>query len=39
VQELKDMLRRIEDMGAHEVQLIPTDSNIDQVHRIADAIG
>jgi alkanesulfonate monooxygenase SsuD/methylene tetrahydromethanopterin reductase-like flavin-dependent oxidoreductase (luciferase family) len=38
-QELKDMLRRIEDVGADEVQLIPTDSNIDQVHRIADAIG
>lgn len=38
-QELKDMLRRIEDVGADEVQLIPTASNVDQVHRIADAIG
>lgn len=39
VQELKDMLRRIEDTGADEVQLIPTHSNVDQVHRIADVIG
>lgn len=38
-QDLKDMLRRIEDVGADEVQLIPTSSNVDQVHRIADVIG
>ena len=38
-QELRDMLKRIEDVGADEVQLIPTDSNLDQVKRIADALG
>lgn len=38
-QELKDMLRRIEDVGADEVQLIPTGSDVDQVHRVSDAIG
>ncbi len=38
-QDLKDMLRRIEDTGADEVQLIPTGSGLDQVHRIADAMG
>ena len=38
-QELKDVLRRIEDTGADEVQLIPTGSGLDQVHRIADIIG
>ena len=38
-QELRGMLNRIEDTGADEVQLIPTDSNPDQVKRVADAIG
>lgn len=38
-QELRDMLKRIEDKGADEVQLIPTSSDVDQVHRVADVIG
>jgi len=39
VQELRDMLKRIEDKGLTEIQLIPTNSDVDQVHRIADPIG
>ncbi len=33
--ELHDVLRRIEDLGADEVQLIPTASSVDQVERVA----
>ena len=33
--ELVDVLRRIEDLGADEVQLIPTGSSVDQVERVA----
>lgn len=39
VAELKDVLRRIEDLGADEVQLVPTSSDLSQVERIADALG
>lgn len=39
LQELRDMLKRIEDKGTDEVQLIPTSSDVDQVHRIAEVIG
>jgi alkanesulfonate monooxygenase SsuD/methylene tetrahydromethanopterin reductase-like flavin-dependent oxidoreductase (luciferase family) len=37
--ELRDLLRRFEDVGTHEVQLIPTDRDPDQVARIADALA
>lgn len=36
--ELADLLKRIEDLGADEVQLIPTGSGIDQVHSVADLL-
>ncbi|WP_243059045.1 LLM class flavin-dependent oxidoreductase [Nocardioides sp. SR21] len=36
--ELVDQLKRIEDLGADEVQLIPTGSDIDQVKRVADLL-
>ncbi|MCB2047357.1 MAG: LLM class flavin-dependent oxidoreductase [Novosphingobium sp.] len=39
LQDLRDVLKRIEDKGTDEVQLIPTSSNLDQVKRIADIIG
>ncbi len=35
---LRDQLKRIEDLGCDEVQLIPTDSSVEQVHRLADAL-
>jgi alkanesulfonate monooxygenase SsuD/methylene tetrahydromethanopterin reductase-like flavin-dependent oxidoreductase (luciferase family) len=35
VAELKDVLRRIEDLGADEVQLVPTSSDLAQVEEIA----
>lgn len=38
-QELADLLKRIEDLGADEVQLIPTGSDVDQVHRVAELLG
>jgi alkanesulfonate monooxygenase SsuD/methylene tetrahydromethanopterin reductase-like flavin-dependent oxidoreductase (luciferase family) len=38
-QELKSLLRQIEDTGADELLFIPTSSDIDQVHRVADLIG
>jgi hypothetical protein len=38
VDELKDLLRRIEDLGADEVQLVPTSADLDQVERIAAAL-
>ncbi|MFC6044391.1 LLM class flavin-dependent oxidoreductase [Nocardioides hankookensis] len=36
--DLRDVLRRIEDLGCDEVQLIPTDSSVDQVHQLADLV-
>lgn len=36
--ELKDVLRRIEDLGADEVQLIPTSADLSQAERIAAAL-
>lgn len=38
-QELRDLLRRLEDVGADEVQLIPTGADVAQVHRVADLVG
>lgn len=38
VAALKDVLRRIEDLGADEVQLVPTSADLDQVERIAAAL-
>ena len=35
VPELKDVLRRIEDLGADEVQLVPTSADLAQVEQIA----
>lgn len=37
--ELRDVLARLEDVGTHEVHLIPTSADLDQVHRLADALG
>jgi alkanesulfonate monooxygenase SsuD/methylene tetrahydromethanopterin reductase-like flavin-dependent oxidoreductase (luciferase family) len=37
--ELRDLLRRIEDLGCDEVQLIPTDSSVEQVHELASALS
>ncbi len=37
--ELADLLKRIEDLGADEVQLIPTGSDLTQVHRVAELLG
>lgn len=37
--QLADLLKRIEDLGADEVQLIPTGSDVDQVHRIAELLA
>jgi len=37
--ELRDALRRVEDLGADEVQLIPTSSEIAQVERVAELLG
>ena len=39
VSELKDVLRRIEDLGADEVQLVPTSADRAQVETIAAALG
>ncbi|MEP9363510.1 LLM class flavin-dependent oxidoreductase [Nocardioides sp. CN2-186] len=36
--ELRDVLRRIEDLGADEVQLIPTGSSVEQVERVAELL-
>ena len=36
--QLRDVLRQIEDLGADEVQLIPTGSDVTQVERLADAL-
>lgn len=37
--ELRDLVRRLEDVGADELHLIPTSSDVDQVHRLAEALG
>jgi alkanesulfonate monooxygenase SsuD/methylene tetrahydromethanopterin reductase-like flavin-dependent oxidoreductase (luciferase family) len=37
--ELRDFLRRIEDLGAHEVMLVPTTADPDEVDRVAQAIA
>lgn len=37
--ELADVLQQIADLGADEVQLIPTDSGIAQVHQVAELLG
>jgi alkanesulfonate monooxygenase SsuD/methylene tetrahydromethanopterin reductase-like flavin-dependent oxidoreductase (luciferase family) len=36
---LRDLLRRIEDLGADEVHLVPTCGDPDEVDRLADAIA
>ena len=38
VSELTDVLRRIEDLGADEVQLVPTSADLTQVEQIAAAL-
>lgn len=38
VTDLTDLLRRIEDLGADEVQLIPTSDDLSQVERIASVL-
>lgn len=38
VTELKDVLSRLEDLGADEVQLVPTSADLDQVEQIAAAL-
>lgn len=38
VTELRDVLRRIEDLGADEVQLVPTSADLAQVEQIAAAL-
>jgi alkanesulfonate monooxygenase SsuD/methylene tetrahydromethanopterin reductase-like flavin-dependent oxidoreductase (luciferase family) len=37
--ELRDLLRRIEDLGTDEVHLVPTCGDPDEVDRLAEAIG
>lgn len=37
--ELLGLLKRLEDLGADEVCLIPTDGDVGQVHRVADLIA
>jgi alkanesulfonate monooxygenase SsuD/methylene tetrahydromethanopterin reductase-like flavin-dependent oxidoreductase (luciferase family) len=36
--ELRDVLKRVEDLGADEVQLIPTGSDVEQVRRVAELL-
>jgi alkanesulfonate monooxygenase SsuD/methylene tetrahydromethanopterin reductase-like flavin-dependent oxidoreductase (luciferase family) len=36
--ELLDVLKRVEDLGADEVQLIPTGSDVGQVRRVAELL-
>jgi alkanesulfonate monooxygenase SsuD/methylene tetrahydromethanopterin reductase-like flavin-dependent oxidoreductase (luciferase family) len=38
-EELLDLLHRFEDIGSDEIYLIPTSSNIDQLHRVADVVS
>jgi hypothetical protein len=37
--QLHDLLRRFEGIGADEVHLIPTGSDVAQVRRVADLVG
>jgi alkanesulfonate monooxygenase SsuD/methylene tetrahydromethanopterin reductase-like flavin-dependent oxidoreductase (luciferase family) len=37
--DLKAVLRKFEDIGTDEIQLIPTSSDLDQVRRAADVVG
>jgi len=37
--QLRDLLRRVEDLGAEELHLVPTSGDPDEVNRIAEAIG
>ncbi len=37
--QLRDLLKRFEELGADEVHLVPTSSDVDAVRRVADAIG
>lgn len=37
--QLREVLASFADLGADEVHLIPTDSDADQVHRLADIVG
>ncbi|GAA1460308.1 LLM class flavin-dependent oxidoreductase [Williamsia maris] len=37
--QLREVLATFADVGADEVHLIPTDSDVDQVHRLADIVG
>ena len=36
---LKDTVRTLADLGADELLLVPTTSDPDEVHRVADIIG
>ncbi|WP_028636547.1 LLM class flavin-dependent oxidoreductase [Nocardioides sp. URHA0032] len=37
--QLVELLERVADLGADEVQLIPTSADIDQVHRLTGLVG
>ena len=37
--ELADVLKRVADLGCDEVQLIPTGSDVAQVHRVAELLA
>ncbi len=37
--ELREVLQRFEDVGTDEVQLIPTGSDVAQVHRVAELVA
>ena len=37
--ELRDLVRRVEDLGTDELHLIPTCSDVRQVERLAEALG
>jgi hypothetical protein len=37
--ELRDLLARVEDLGADEVLLTPTCASADEVSRIAEIVG
>lgn len=38
-QELLDVLHRFEAIGTDEIHLIPTSSDLDQLHRVAEVVG
>jgi alkanesulfonate monooxygenase SsuD/methylene tetrahydromethanopterin reductase-like flavin-dependent oxidoreductase (luciferase family) len=37
--ELKDLLRRLEDLGTDEFHFVPTGKDVEQVHRVAALLG